>query len=549
MTSTAIAVFGYSRPHHLMRTLRALQLQRTHIPLPLYLFLDGSRGSQDLSAVQACRNVAAYAEKSFDCRVKISERNLGLYHSLTEGVNQILKDYEQVIVLEDDILTSPYFLRFMLDGLSCYADNKRVASIHGYTPPIAVGLPDTFFLRGADCWGWATWRDRWRLFRSDAEAMVSEIREQGLAHAFDLNGRVQNLKLLEARARGKSGSWAICWHASCYLSGCYTLHPGRSLVRNIGLDATGEHCVASPEMETTLSQASVPVVAQPVEELQHVSRLYGTQQARRPIYQRIWRRFQPVYKHFRGTLLRRFRLFWPSRLPMIGRFSSFNEALSHSTGYGSTAVCAKVDEAIRAVLEGRSAYERDGTAMDLRPNAVVLFDLLIEHMRPSDIVADIGGGLGGLFVNAPELFSTGSSYLVVEQPSMVTFGRRLAEEFKLPIDFLEGDAVEAADILIFSSVLQYLPDPWQVLADLIHRLEPRIVIIDRTPVGRCRSFWSVQLNPAYYSEPVTYPIQVLERKRLEQSLPGYRLQCRWHNSFDAQRPEHVGILFVRNGED
>jgi hypothetical protein len=55
----------------------------------------------------------------------------------------------------------------------------------------------------------------------------------------------------------------------------------------------------------------------------------------------------------------------------------------------------------------------------------------------------------------------------------------------------------------------------------------------------------LQTNPGYYSRTVTYPIQILNRKLLINSFPGYRLAKQWHNSFDAQHPEHVGMLLVR----
>jgi len=42
----------------------------------------------------------------------------------------------------------------MNDALNHYADDDRVISIHGYMSPVAEQLPTTFFLRGADCWGW-----------------------------------------------------------------------------------------------------------------------------------------------------------------------------------------------------------------------------------------------------------------------------------------------------------------------------------------------------------------------------------------------------------
>ncbi|MFM7549454.1 MAG: glycosyltransferase family 2 protein [Cyanobacteriota bacterium] len=292
MTHTAVAVFAYRRPVHLARVLRALRVQLKVTPLPVHLFLDGPRGDDDLPAVQGCRNVAEQAARGLELQLHAATVNRGLYSALTEGVWAVLERHPRLIVLEDDILTSRHFLRYMLDGLDVYADEPRAAAIHGYTPPIPAELPDTFFLGGADCWGWATWRDRWNLFRSDAAAMAAEIRERGLADDFDLGGRVPNLQLLDARAAGRSGSWAICWHASCFLADRYTLHPGRSLVRNIGLDHSGEHCVPSANLEAVLTQRPLHVQRQSVEENPLIVEAFSRQIAPPALPLRAMRRVQ-----------------------------------------------------------------------------------------------------------------------------------------------------------------------------------------------------------------------------------------------------------------
>lgn len=226
-----------------------------------------------------------------------SEMNRGLYRSLTEGISAILTDHGQVIVLEDDIVVSPYFLDYMRDGLGCYAENPSVASIHGYLPPIPRALPETFFLRGADCWGWATWRDRWTLYRHDASAMAKEIRRRGLVDAFNLGGLVPNLQMLEDRAAGRLESWAICWHASCFLADRHTLHPGRSLVRNIGLDHSGEHCGPAMAMEATMSEKPVRVTPQPVREQPELLKVYAHQVGRKAPLRRVLNRLRSAAQH------------------------------------------------------------------------------------------------------------------------------------------------------------------------------------------------------------------------------------------------------------
>ena len=301
MTNTAIAIFAYRRPEHLRLVLNSLTTQSIGCEYPILLFIDGPRNDGESEVVMSCQEVAREMQNRLPITIIACKANRGLYMSLTEGVSSVLKDYEQTIVIEDDILVSPYFLEYMRDGLSCYSKDPSVASIHGYLPPISKPVPDTFFLRGADCWGWATWRNRWSLYRHDAQEMVKEIHRRGLARDFDMGGRVPNLRLLNDRAAGRSKSWAICWHASCFLEDCYTLHPGRSLVRNIGLDCSGEHCVPSPSLEAVLTNSCLPVHKQKVEEIPDIIATFAKQISPQPMPLRVFNKLKALITRRRSV--------------------------------------------------------------------------------------------------------------------------------------------------------------------------------------------------------------------------------------------------------
>jgi hypothetical protein len=145
----------------------------------------------------------------------------------------------------------------MNQALSMYEADVRVASIHGYCYPVRQALPDTFFLRGADCWGWATWRRSWNRFEQDGLKLLKALREQQLTRLFDLGGAYAFSKMLAAQVRGRNDSWAVRWHASCFLNDMLTLYPGRSLVQNIGTDGTGTHCAASDEYDQSPTESPV----------------------------------------------------------------------------------------------------------------------------------------------------------------------------------------------------------------------------------------------------------------------------------------------------
>jgi hypothetical protein len=183
--------------------------------------------------------------------------------SIIRGVGEQLSTSDRVIVVEDDLVVSPHFLRYMNDGLSVYADEKQVASIHGYSYPIGNALPETFFLRGADCWGWATWRRAWDLFRPNGATLLAELRARNLTKRFDLDGTFAFTRMLEDQAAGRNDSWAVRWHASCFLENRLTLYPGRSLVHNIGNDASGTHASRSGIFGAEVAGEPVQVLPQP----------------------------------------------------------------------------------------------------------------------------------------------------------------------------------------------------------------------------------------------------------------------------------------------
>ena len=549
MSNTAIAIFGFRRPNHLLRVMRALlvQLQARPCQIPVHVFLDGPRSSDDLQRVADCRALADQFSNTHGWAVSASDKNKGLYESIYSGVSSLFDEYERVVVLEDDILTSPNFLDYIIDGLNIYSLDARVASIHGYLPPINGSLPDTFFLRGADCWGWATWRDRWSDFRHDAAEMLKEIREQSLEKEFNMGGGVPNTRLLELTSLQSINSWAICWHASCFLANRYTLYPGKSLVKNIGLDSTGEHCVASSRMETEWSHGSVQVLQQPVASNDEIVRKFAKQTSPPSVFNRLVARLPKYQKPARTLLSKLYRSINPVRLNLIGRYSSYEEASLNSQGYNQAIIVDQVGRAVESVLTGESAYERDGVAFDLRPQPEIV-SLLLNNIKANDRIVDIGGGIGSLYINFPEIFPSSCMYSVLESPLMVQRGRLLAQSYTLPICFYEQGEADGLnpDILILSSVLQYLPDPFQVIHQWTQLKRPRIIFIDRTPVTKTPSYWSIQDNDNYYIERTTYPLQIMNYTTLMSAFPGYSLITTWTNSFDVQKPVHIGMMLVRS---
>ncbi len=241
MRPAPIALFVYNRLDHALRTLEALRANELAADSELTIFSDGPKREADVPKVKALRE-ALRDVRGFRKAVLVERgANLGLSRSIVGGVTELVRAHGRVIVLEDDMVTSPYFLRYMNEGLELYRDDAQVASIAAYIFPVGRPLPESFFLRGADCWGWATWERAWRHFDPDGPKLLSELRARKLTRAFDLDGAYPYTRMLKRQIAGKNDSWAVRWYAAAFLKGMLTLYPGASMLNNIGNDGGGTH--------------------------------------------------------------------------------------------------------------------------------------------------------------------------------------------------------------------------------------------------------------------------------------------------------------------
>lgn len=259
MTYAPVALFVYNRPWHFRQTVEAL-LKNSEAPhTELFVFSDAAKDAAAETGVTEVRTCIRQTAGFSAVHIVEREKNFGLAKSIIEGVSALMKDHERVIVMEDDILVSQYFLKFMNDGLDVYANDQKVISIHGYVYPVRTPLPKTFFLRGADCWGWATWRRGWNLFEPDGRVLLKQLRQRNLTQHFDYNGSYPYTRMLEEQIAGKNDSWAVRWYASAFLRDRLTLYPGRSLVLNIGNDNSGTHSAASADFSGKLVDEPIAI--------------------------------------------------------------------------------------------------------------------------------------------------------------------------------------------------------------------------------------------------------------------------------------------------
>lgn len=238
-----IVLFVYNRPWHTKKTLEALSENLLAQESSLIIFVDGPKvncTSEQLELISQVKMVVA--ERLWCGKVEIVEResNLGLANSIIKGVTDVVNKYGKVIVLEDDIITSKGFLKFMNDGLNVYEKEDKVMHVSGYIYPVKEKLPDFFFYQSATCWGWGTWARAWKKFNPNALDLLNQLNRSDI-FSFNLDDSYNFYGLLKLNASMPNDSWATRWYASMFLNNGLSLHPGRSLTHNIGNDGSGTH--------------------------------------------------------------------------------------------------------------------------------------------------------------------------------------------------------------------------------------------------------------------------------------------------------------------
>lgn len=249
-----IALFVYNRLELTKQTITQLLTNTLAYETDLYIFSDGGKDDASWAEVKAVREYLHELEKESESRhlfksITITERpcNYYLERNIIEGINEVFTKHETIIVLEDDIFVSEFFLDYMNTSFNIYKDEKKVMHISGfsnldlinehpllvYDNPYSDKINETYFTPHMSGWGWGTWRDRWqehfKHFKSEKEAL------EGLTP--EIQDKMQyggNFPCLNSLKKDPI-PWDICWEIAIYKADGLCLTPGHTTVRNIGL--------------------------------------------------------------------------------------------------------------------------------------------------------------------------------------------------------------------------------------------------------------------------------------------------------------------------
>jgi len=268
-----IVLFVYNRPEHTKRTVESLLNNTLVSKSTLLIFSDGAKSDEDILAVDAVRNFIKTIKGSNKIEIIEREKNFGLANSVIVGVNEVISLFGKAIVLEDDMISSPYFLKYMNEVLNYFEDDQRIFSVTGYTFPIKIpgNYKHPLYLSPrSSSWGWGTWKNRWEKADWEINDFQSFINDKSRVDSFNLGGDDLTRMLKNSISR-KVDSWSIKWTYTHFLNNAYCVYPVKSRIKNIGADESGVHTIKTKkydvELELNDMELKVIEVLHPNEEI------------------------------------------------------------------------------------------------------------------------------------------------------------------------------------------------------------------------------------------------------------------------------------------
>ncbi len=255
-----VLLFVYNRPWHTRKTVEALKGNLLADESDLIIYAEGAKHEEDLPHVRQVREDIHSVSGFRSILIVERTKNWGCANNIIDGISSVLNTHGRVIVLEDDILTSPYFLRYMNMALDFYRETPQIFSLSGYNHPASLmQIPagyhhDVYFCSRSASWGWGTWLDRWQNVDWEIKDFNAFLKDRRAQSAFNQSGDDLS-DMLVSQMKGAIDAWDIRWTYHHYKKGGSAVWPVLSYTDNIGHDGSGTHCSPTRMYENDLSKA------------------------------------------------------------------------------------------------------------------------------------------------------------------------------------------------------------------------------------------------------------------------------------------------------
>ncbi|MFE3869273.1 glycosyltransferase family 2 protein [Flavobacterium sp. LS2P90] len=236
MNSAPIILFTYKRLDTLERCIASLQKCPESKQSNLIIVCDFAAKEADIEKVNAVRQFLPTISGFKDIEIIERDKNYGVDYNIIDGIQLMAERYDQFIVVEDDLVVAPGFLRFLNVSLNFYKKNTDVLSVSGFSFVDKIPenyLYDGYFAKRTCPWGWATWSDKIKEVDWEIKDKNAFLNSNKVQKDFNEWGSDRSRMLMNT-LQGKIRAWDIRLDYHQFLCGSCTLYPVATLVQNIG---------------------------------------------------------------------------------------------------------------------------------------------------------------------------------------------------------------------------------------------------------------------------------------------------------------------------
>ena len=489
----------------------------------IYIFSDCHKNKIDQPLVNSVRKYLKSIKGYKKINLISRKENYGLARNIINGVSSVIKKRKKVIVLEDDIIVSPNFLEYMNDSLIRYQNNKKIWHINSWNYEIRDHNVEynAFFTRHMNCWGWATWEDRWKYFEKKPDKILKKFNKEKIFR-FNIENNLNYYSQLKRNKDGKLNTWAIFWYANIFLKNGLCLSPLKTLSKNIGFDDHSEH---QPNEDNSfkyinknffLKKSNKFSYPELIEEdfymLKKIISFIKSQKKQNSLFKRL------IFRVVNNLSFNSFS---------AANFFSKNILWSNYNSF-------KINK-----FKIQSLKNQKHLNLIQSPSFKLLFkaisDYRLKYKSTPKKILDVGGGLGENFLALKKIYKTNINATILENRTLVDLIKKNKINhcnFISDIDRILKEK-KRFDIIIFSASLEYIENPYRILKKLSN-LTKKIIIIGRINIGDTSKF-RIQASTFQQNVPYTdylpknkkklifYPYQNLSIPKILHSLKFFKV--------------------------
>lgn len=233
-----IALFCFNRIDTLIRCIESLYLSTEAIYSDIIIFSDASRNQEDWNKINEIRYYIKNINGFKSIRIIEREQNLGVDYNIIKGIQQMSEEYDRFIVVEDDLIVSKHFLRFMNAGLDHFKSFEKVLTLSAFN---YVKIPnsyifDCYLVGRTNSWGWATWSNKIKDVDWDLALKNNFLSNYDEMIAFNKWGSDRS-RMLKRTLNGHIRAWDIRLDYYQFKKGFLTAFSCYNLVINNGFNS------------------------------------------------------------------------------------------------------------------------------------------------------------------------------------------------------------------------------------------------------------------------------------------------------------------------